>query len=93
MVLFGVALRVSSVVAIEFPSYFDMTIPSPQGMNGEKRSSVYYTECKPKNKNGGGLGMRLHSVQCGKTGGRGGVIKMAWEHLQVHNIGTTHTKD
>ena len=25
----GAALRVSSVVAIEFPSYFDMTIPSP----------------------------------------------------------------
>ena len=34
--------------------------------------------CKPKNKNRGGLAMRLHRVQCGKTGGGGGVIKMAW---------------
>ena len=27
--------------------------------SNEKRSSVYYTECKPKNKNGAGLGTRL----------------------------------
>ena len=38
-----------------------ISVPSPSPFFYCSSASMYYTECKPKNKSGGGLRMRLHA--------------------------------